>query len=374
MKLAVISEVAGYPWAGSEELWLEVALRALRMGGRVTACLHPDLHEGSPLERFRDGGGQLCLWRRCGIARLEPLKQRFIPEFSSRKLGDPEVILVSAGSLPSLSYVPGLLDYLARCDVPVVVLCQFNTDLLQMSQAERQAIRSLLGKAAKIWFVSEQNRQVARRQFNLGLEDAGVIYNPMRTKLDAPLPWRSGTSEIVMACVARMETVWKGQDLLVELLASDVWSQRNWRLRFYGEGPDRERLEKWTTTLGLSERVEFPGYVRDLTRIWSEADLMVLPSRAEGTPLAVLEAMMCGRPVVTTDVGGNAEVIDDGITGFLAEAATSASFGKALERAWRAKESWGSMGVAAHRRAVRLAADDPAGVLLESLRKAANSR
>lgn len=368
MRLAVISNVAGYPWAGSEELWLHVAMSALDEGDSVTACLHPDLHAGQPLEAYRAAGGHLQAWNRCKIARLEPMKQRFFSEFSAQKLGHPEVILVSAGSLPALTYVPGLLNYLADCGLPVVVLCQFNTDLLIMSGGEQLAIKTLLMSAAKVWFVSEQNRDVARRQFAVNLENSGVIYNPQRSIMIDPLPPRQDSSEIVFACVARMETVWKGQDLLVEILASERWRARKWHLRFYGEGPDRERLQRWTSLLDLNAKVDFMGYVRNLTEIWGDADVMILPSRAEGTPLAVLEAMMCGRPVVTTDVGGNAEVLVDGITGFLADAATPRSFGMAMERAWSARASWNSMGVVAHQHAVKLASKDPVGTLLCSLR------
>ena len=75
--------------------------------------------------------------------------------------------------------------------------------------------------------------------------------------------------------------------------------------------------------------------------------LLVLPSRAEGTPLALVEAMLCGRPAVITDVGGNAEWIADGRTGFVAEAASARSFGATLERAWLARADWQKMGLQA---------------------------
>ncbi len=367
MKLAVISDVCGYSWSGSEELWLQVALKALADGAEVSACLHQDLHTGKPLAAFRARGGELSSWSRCRIAKLELLRQSIRPNFSRKNLGSPDAILISAGSLPSLTCAPGLIDFLRKCDVPVVVLCQFNTDLLVMSKSGREAIGALLQQAAKVWFVSEQNHQVARRQFAMDLDQAEVVYNPLRTVFDSPLPWPVGSKCPVFACVARMETVWKGQDLLVDILSDDVWASRSWKLRFYGEGPDLERVRKWTTHLGLGNRVEFLGYVRGLVDIWQDASLMVLPSRAEGTPLAVLEAMMCGRPVVTTNVGGNSEVLEDGVTGFLAEAATPSSFGRALERAWQECNRWESMGHAGHLRASRLAKTNPSARIWTSL-------
>src|SRR5207245_589821 len=82
------------------------------------------------------------------------------------------------------------------------------------------------------------------------------------------------------------------------------------------------------------------------------------PSYAEGTPLALVEAMLCARPAVVTDVGGNAEWVEEGATGFLAAAPTARSIGDALERAWGARERWPALGHAA--RTAALARHDPA--------------
>jgi glycosyltransferase involved in cell wall biosynthesis len=370
MRIAVISDVSGYPWAGSEELWLQMAIRALGAGHQVTACLHPDLHAGEPLSALVKAGGKLADWGRCRIARLEKIKQRIAPNFSLAKLGTPDVILVSAGSLPSLTYVPGLMEFLLSVRIPIVVLCQFNSDALGIAPEVRESLRNLLQQAAVAIFVSEQNKGLAKRQLALPLEDAKVVYNPIRVILSEPLPARSNQDEIVFACVARMETLWKGQDLLLEVLEKEPWASRKWKLRFFGEGPDQQHVRDWSELLCMQHRVTFEGYIRDVREIWSDSDLLVLASRGEGTPLAVLEAMMCGRPVVTTDVGGNREVLEDGMTGYIAAAATVNSFGRALERAWDARQRWPELGRAAHVRATEIAASDPAGLLLEHLQNA----
>ncbi len=122
--------------------------------------------------------------------------------------------------------------------------------------------------------------------------------------------------------------------------------------------------------LGLEEQVSFEGYVRDVRQIWSESHLMILPSRGEGTPLAILEAMMCGRPVVTTDAGGNLEVLEDEVTGWIADAPTSRSFGIAMEKVWINRNKWGKMGLSAHEKALQLSGTKPDKVLLDILTRA----
>ena len=364
MNLAIISEVAGYPWAGSEELWLATAQRALARGWGVTACLHLDLHRAPSLDRFRTAGGKVAEWKRPFIARFTKIQQRISPNFKSAKLGNPSVLLLSAGSLPSLVNLPGLTEYLADAGIPYLVLCQFNADCLPISTSERNKIKNLLLGAAKVVFVSQQNWQLAERQCSIRLPDAEVVMNPTRTILDHPLPQQE-SGRIEFGCVARMETLWKGQDVLLEILSKEPWKSRDWHLHFFGDGPDRPHLEAWTIQCGLESRVTFEGYVRSVVEIWANCDAMVLPSRGEGTPLAVLEAMMCGRPVIATDVGGNAEVVEDGATGFIADAATPRSFGAVLERAWNARNQWPEMGREAHVRARKLADADPAEILFQ---------
>jgi glycosyltransferase involved in cell wall biosynthesis len=76
---------------------------------------------------------------------------------------------------------------------------------------------------------------------------------------------------------------------------------------------------------------------------------LLLPSRAEGNALSLVEAMLCGRLPITTKVGRAAELIDDNDSGFLAPAATAELVDEVLERAWQRRDDWQEMG----RRAAR---------------------
>jgi glycosyltransferase involved in cell wall biosynthesis len=93
--------------------------------------------------------------------------------------------------------------------------------------------------------------------------------------------------------------------------------------------------------------VSFLGRRDDIEDVWSQHQALVLASRFEGMPLVLVEAMLCGRPGIVTDVGGNRELVRDGINGFLAKAATVAFIDEALNRAWQNRASLKEIGLRA---------------------------
>ena len=90
------------------------------------------------------------------------------------------------------------------------------------------------------------------------------------------------------------------------------------RFLIVGDGELRQALEQQTAALGLTDAVRFLGWRADIDRLYADIDVVALTSRNEGSPVALIEAMASGVPVVSTEVGGVADVVQHGVSGLLA--------------------------------------------------------
>lgn len=124
------------------------------------------------------------------------------------------------------------------------------------------------------------------------------------------------TDAPVVAVVARLDHV-KGVDLLIEAWPSVVERVPLARLLVVGEGPQRADLVESLVSRGAADSVDFLGYRSDVEHVLHAADVVALPSRSEGMPLAALEALACGLPVVAHAVGGVPELVVEGVNGRL---------------------------------------------------------
>jgi glycosyltransferase involved in cell wall biosynthesis len=229
-------------------------------------------------------------------------------------------------------------------------------------------------KASGAYFVSQANLDLSRRQFGTRLMHGKVVRNPFNVPYNAQPSWPKDTSrELRLACVGRLDVISKGQDVLLEVLALPHWRERKVRVSLIGEGPHERCLRRMAEQLGLTS-IEFPGPTKDIEAVWAEHHALALPSRFEGMPLVVVEAMLCGRPCIATDVGGNRELIRDGENGFLAKASTVPLLDEALNRAWENRDRLKEMGCSAAKDVRRWVSQDPGEDFARELAAVAGDR
>lgn len=321
----------GFPWGGSEELWYRTALAAKAAGHDVQACVMNWKPEPPKVSELRKRNVDLV---KREFSRISPLLKRVIKkgigrelEFNNAHLNEirrfsPDLVFISNGNTTDFFADHSFYKLVQELDRPYFLVSQFNSE---NGPPTRREIVDRIKNVRRLWhryyFVSERNLATIERLMAYRLKNAVVIDNPVNIQDPGIAPWPDG-NVLRIACVARFDTLYKGQDILLQTLAEPEFGSISFKLDFFGAGPDKEFIQNLIEFYGLSGKAEIVGHTSDIDQVWASHHVLVLPSIAEGTPLSLQECMLKGRPALVTDVGGNSSLIKDSINGFLAPVAS----------------------------------------------------
>lgn len=275
----------------------------------------------------------------------------------------PDLVVLSQGGCWDGFYLSKALD---RSKAAYVLICQKASDLYWPPDAFRSKVIAFIRGAKHVFCVSHHNRGLLEEQIGERLRSASVVRNPFLVPGDSVLPWPSNDTPLRLACVGRLYTMEKGQDILLRVLALPKWKARPLEVSFFGDGVHAQGLRDMAALLGCAN-VHFYGHVDDIAAVWATHHALVLPSRAEGLPLVLVEAMLAGRFAIVSRAGGSGEVVEDGATGFLMAGHDEEGLDLAMERAWQRRAEWEMIGSAAAQAIRRLVPDDPASELASAL-------
>ncbi len=187
----------------------------------------------------------------------------------------------------------------------------------------------------KVFAVSEQVRQHCISVDGIDPIQVQTIYNGLDladwTGLSKPV---TTPGEFVVATVGNIRRV-KGHDVLIRGAASVVAEFPSVVFTIAGEVLEPayfEELQELIRDLNLSKHIRFAGNIKDLREYLSAAHVFVLPSRSEGFSNAIVEAMAASLPVVATNVGGNAEAVEEGVSGFIVPSEDVPALASAITR------------------------------------------
>jgi glycosyltransferase involved in cell wall biosynthesis len=282
---------------------------------------------------------------------------------------NPDLVIISQGG--SSDGLPWM-KFCLKSGFPFIVIVQSNSEYWWLGDLGAE-LGEAYRAARRVFCVCRHNLELLERQIGEPLPNGVVVWNPYNVSRNHPPAWPLKSDLWKLACVARLEPAAKGQDLLFDVLARPQWRNRPAEVNLYGAGPSEHSLTQLVHRLRLNN-VHFRGHISDVKAIWEENQILLLPSRLEGLPLALVEAMFCGRPAVVTDVGGNAELCVDGETGFVAAAPAVSALEQTLERAWNHRHDWQRMGIAGRLRAERLIPSDPISDFCREVLKCASPR
>ncbi len=240
---------------------------------------------------------------------------------------------------------------LRRIDSPVVVSLgtAFNIITLRACEglgrrvviSERNDPRRLarFGLWDLMWRKHYRSADLVTANTRGALLDMGDYVEPEKLAfVPNPLVFRNGNGGAHASPAPSFLTVgrlvWdKAHDVLLDAFALLGGELQEWRLAIVGDGRRRELLKAQAKELGLAGRVDWHGVVPDPHAFYRAANIFVLPSRVEGTPNALLEAMSCGLPVIVSDgAPGPLELVEDGVTGLVVPVNDAQALAAALRR------------------------------------------
>lgn len=210
-------------------------------------------------------------------------------------------------------------------------------------------------KSDRVTAVSEALRRVTREQLDIPNEIHVVpnFIEPARFERARDHPgarrWAK-SDEKIMVHISNFRPVKRVLDV-VEVFAR-VRREMPARLLLVGDGPERSKVEQRCRRCDICDDITFVGNLARVEEILTGADLFVLPSEIESFGLAALEAMACGVPVITTDVGGLPEVVRHGRDGLLFPVGDVDAMGAAATELLRDQERWSEMSKSARTRAL----------------------
>lgn len=179
-----------------------------------------------------------------------------------------------------------------------------------------------------------------------------VIYNSIKPfevnkniREESRTLFQASLTDIFVITIGRL-VYEKGHEFLIKAMSKVVDLNMNVKVYICGSGPLYNDLNRQIKDLNLEENVKLIGYTENLTKLLASADIFVLPSRWEGLPIALLEAMMAGLPIIATRVSGVEEVVNDQIHGLLVPTEDTDALAQAILQLAESQEQRIKMGFA----------------------------
>lgn len=352
MRIAFLSTILGYPWGSPDRLWTDLAFRCQQRGDALFLGISPLTADRDSVRYLVQQGATLhlrhghsaFLGRRQQWKNLLPWRRRQNLEVQLAAFA-PEVVVLTQGASYDILAEDLLVRWLDRRAVPVVVLCHNNQEGIVLAPAEIEILKNFFDRAAHTFFVSSHNRRCAERHLGSLLPRAGLVQNPLALHAATALPWPADTGIARLGLVGRLDLHHKGIDLLLEALGP-LQDRFNFSLSLTGRAEDPVALEAAIRRHHLQDRVQIhpPVGGEALLAAYAALELFVLPSRYEGCSSAMIEALMCGRPVLAAPVGGVDDWIEEGRNGFVTAASSVEAVRHTLEQALAQRHLWENLG------------------------------
>lgn len=354
MRIAFVS-ICGMPWGGSEILWVATAKEALLQGHQVLVSVFDWPEQHPAIKELGSLGATFIYRRRFYPTFLKRFKKKIINKFrAATNKATYHDYLIDFNADCILFNLSGgdeiaqdstdLMIFIRQTQIPYSVFYHSLSIKVSYNDNIKSDFRFLLNKAANNYFTSNMQIGLLEEQLQYRINKVSIVNHPLRSLHGFPLALNEQDG-IHFCIIGSLVNRWKGQDIILKILAKDKWLKRNWLLNIYGEGEDELILKEIAKESGISERVIFHGFASDIETVFKENNLVLIPSIQDSGPIVLFEAMLAARPVVGSFMGAMPDYIITEETGVLAKGTSKNNFEEALEIAWINQDKWEEWGM-----------------------------
>ncbi|MFA5925321.1 MAG: glycosyltransferase [Parcubacteria group bacterium] len=325
-------------WGGSEVACAKMAQSFAAAGWRVALVMRkhdprPDLlnsiDSGSSIELFEREPGDYC---------NSDETSEFVNEF------DADIVYISQGHAFESAE---LMRWCKKNEFKYVNFIPLVTEYQLTFVNDKKDIEKngeLLRASKKIFLDNQNAKKVMRKMFNIAFDNFKIIRNGFDVQYHQEFVWNEPKGdEFKLAFIGRLENVHKGLDMLIEVLSMKKWKGRPLKVMTYGHGPSEESIRQTLERNKMSNFV-LCGYTNNLKDSIQGVHGVIFPSRMEGTPISLVDSLLCYRMAIVTPVGGMPEMIADGLNGFVAKSISARGIDECLEWAWKKRREWKKLG------------------------------
>jgi len=334
-KICIMHLLTSFEVGGAETFAVQLGRRMDRSAYRVIACSLSG--EGPMVDQFKGAGMETFSLPK--LPGMRGVRLRSVLALKRLLRSERVDVLNCHNSFPRLyGTMAARLAW-----VPVVVSTQHA--VWRDGEVERPPVLARLMNPFVTHFVAVARavEQEGIRSGHIRRGRSSVIYNGIDLDRFAPHPGPSPGAEVVLGCVGRLVPE-KGHDLVLRAVHRLRAGGAQVQLHVVGDGALRGALEARARSLGIDDSVRFFGFRSDVAQVLRSMDILVSASSNEGLPLAVIEAMASGLPVVATRVGGVPELVEDGRNGLLVPPGVSGALACAIEKLVRRPDLRAAMG------------------------------
>lgn len=355
MRLAIYTLLRNNSWGGSENLWYKTANLALREGHQVLVIIYNNLSNSRQIAELKVLGAEIIVVNTVLIKLSDKLINKIYANHYVNVLAKPILQKIKLFS-PDKFFInqPGNYDIIfhkvsykiatAIDKTYDIIFHNYNTDI-NLDEEQIKKMLNIINRANTLYLVAKIQKFHLERHLNKKISNVAYAQNPLTLTSFEKIKYPKTKNIFKMAMVTTIDFDAKGIDKLVRIFSKNNWRARAFELEIFGDGKDKELLNKLIIKNDLVEKIKIMGFSDNIENIWFTNQLLVMSSNVDAAPSVLLEAMICGRACVCTNVGFNNEWIVNYETGFIAQSTDENDLEEVLELAWEERQNWEKLGV-----------------------------